>query len=291
MGNYFEAKRASDDPYCAPMLKSRVSGFPIVPVYAAMATVIRHHRIHHPCIRSPVMPPPPRRQPLNILKGTWETDGDQRGWAKGGDPGHGNREILFHRFVSLEHYVYRNGVVCSNVLREFQAYNALRAIAKLLSAFNEIKNKDSVLLAYYAETEEKDEKKKQAEKKKEGRREDIFKNPREHDRNYDRETLSTNEHPAKTCSSTVKGEGRRPRAFLLSSKLSRHIANEDSPERLFGFSKKLDRSRRRVDDPHRLRVKSVNCVQIDIRNDYHADEHNSSKVAFTALDRGHEHTE
>lgn len=33
---------------------------------------------------------------------------------------------------------------------------------------------------------------KQAEKKKEGRREDIFKNPREHDRNYDRETSSTN---------------------------------------------------------------------------------------------------
>ncbi|KAL2738643.1 hypothetical protein V1477_012002 [Vespula maculifrons] len=163
---------------------------------------------------------------------------------------------------------------------------------------------------------------KQAEKKKEGRREDIFKNPREHDRNYDRETLSTNKQQeddwhSYTCSSTVKGEGRRPRAFLLSSKLSRHIANEDSPERLFGFSKKLDRSRseadtriqkvfrrcqrassflcpnskRRVDDPHRLRVESVNCVQIDIRNDYQADEHNSSKVAFTALDRGHEHTE
>lgn len=53
--------------------------------------------------------------------------------------------------------------------------------------------------------------------------------------------------PAKTRSLTVKGEGRRPRAFLSSSKLSRHIANEDSPERLFGFSKKLDRSRSEVD--------------------------------------------
>lgn len=41
---------------------------------------------------------------------------------------------------------------------------ALRAIAKLLSAFNEIKNKDSVLLAYYAETEEKDERKTGREK-------------------------------------------------------------------------------------------------------------------------------
>lgn len=40
-----------------------------------------------------------------------------------------------------------------------------------------------------------------------------------------------------------------------------------------------------IDSP-RLRIESVNCVQIDIRNDYEADEHNSSKVAFTALDWG-----
>lgn len=51
---------------------------------------------------------------------------------------------------------------------------ALRAIAKLLSAFNEIKNKDSVLLAYCAETEEKDERKTGREKEKEGSREERF---------------------------------------------------------------------------------------------------------------------
>ncbi|KAL2714840.1 hypothetical protein V1478_016025 [Vespula squamosa] len=95
----------------------------------------------------------------------------------------------------------------------------------------------------------------------------------------------------------VKGEGRRPRAFLSSSKLSRHIANEDSPERLFGFSKKLDRSRSEADTRIQKvfrrcqRASSFLCPNIDIRNDYQADEHNSSKVAFTALDRGHEHTE
>lgn len=42
----------------------------------------------------------------------------------------------------------------------------------------------------------------------------------------------------------------------------------------------------RIDSPLRLRIESVNRVQIDIRNDYEADEHNSSKVAFTALDWG-----
>lgn len=70
---------------------------------------------------------------------------------------------------------------------------ALRAIAKLLSAFNEIKNKDSALLAYCAETLKKKMREKQeGKKRKKDQEKNIFKNSREHGCNYGGKILFAN---------------------------------------------------------------------------------------------------